>query len=466
MKQWNTSKKIVVSALSVLMLLLIVIVGQFLIKINTPERAFADVLVEADPAEALPSPSVGQVIVNPSPSPTIDPEEALAMQSDREFMKKRVNILVMGLDRSTEREDWITFRSDTMLLVSINFEDNKIHMISVPRDSCVKVAVSGNTLEQKLESGEIDASELDAQGKYYIYVKINTIFPSAGKGERAYNTTMEFVSNLFGNVPIHYYIGFDMNVVKDVVNAMGGVDYDVDTEINMNGRHLTIGQQHLNGQAVLDYCRQRKGSSDIARVDRQQRMLIAIFNQMKKTDQLVNIPQIFRAVQQNIETNLSFTQICSLALFFNNLQSGGIERHVVEGEFLNMDKLSYWGISGTKFSKLVKTVFGKKITLDPQLDVTNIKKELEQKKAILSEALTSAKQEIAGCEGLLNLEITQEQRLQISKGIAQLRLSCEHENIEEIRAQTDALYTIRNAMGFTDIREDIPPEVIPPENDF
>ena len=113
---------------------------------------------------------------------------------------------------------------------------------------------------------------------------------------------------------VHHYVAFDMQVVKDVTNAMGGVDYDVDIEVNMNGRTIKPGFQHLDGQAVLDYCRQRKGSSDIARIDRQQRMLIAIFNQMKSTRQIFNIPSIYQAVSSNIDTSLTFEQICSLAL--------------------------------------------------------------------------------------------------------------------------------------------------------
>ena len=47
--------------------------------------------------------------------------------------------------------------------------------------------------------------------------------------------------------------------MKIIVDAMGGVDYYVDIPVSMNGRTLEIGQQHLDGQAVLDYCRMRKG---------------------------------------------------------------------------------------------------------------------------------------------------------------------------------------------------------------
>ena len=157
------------------------------------------------------------------------------------------------------------------------------------------------------------------------YERVNTAF-SAGGGinKHGFDYSMKTVAMLLGDIPISYYIGFNMNVVKDVVNAMGGVDYDVDTEVNMNGRVYHPGMQHLDGQGVLDYSRQRKGTSDIARVDRQQRILLAIFNQMKQTNQIVNIPKIYSAVSSNMQTNLSMTQISALALFANKI---GMEKH-------------------------------------------------------------------------------------------------------------------------------------------
>lgn len=54
---------------------------------------------------------------------------------------------------------------------------------------------------------------------------------------------MNTVEHLLG-VQVDYYVGFGMNVVKKVVDAVGGVDYDVDIAMTMNGRKLEKGQQH------------------------------------------------------------------------------------------------------------------------------------------------------------------------------------------------------------------------------
>jgi hypothetical protein len=146
----------------------------------------------------------------------------------------------------------------------------------------------------------------------------------------------------------------------------------------MNGRTLSPGYQHMDGQAVLDYCRMRKGSSDIARVDRQQRMIQTIVRQLKTSGQIGNVPAIYTALEKNIETNLSLTQIASLALSAARMDMSQLERYTVGGEFLNLDEISYWGIHSDELAKLVKSVFGVKIDPDPDIDAQNIRSNIEE----------------------------------------------------------------------------------------
>ena len=105
------------------------------------------------------------------PPATPNPEETLLSQADLEFMKNRVNILVVGIDESTERENWGSFRTDTMILVSINFDTNDVDMISVPRDSFVKIYTS---------KGSLVTSEQNVTGMN----KINSAFSSGGGSKK------------------------------------------------------------------------------------------------------------------------------------------------------------------------------------------------------------------------------------------------------------------------------------------
>ena len=373
---------------------------------------------------------------SPTPSPTPDPEAQLLSQADLEFMKNRVNILVLGIDESTERANWGSFRTDTMILVTIDFATNDVHMISVPRASYVKIANSSGNVIMKNGAPQ--------------FAKINSAFPAGGGAQKnGYEYAMGTVSHLLGGIPVHYYLGFNMNVVKEVVNAMGGVDYNVDTEVKMNGRELHPGMQHMDGQAVLDYARQRKGSSDIARVERQQKIIMAIFQQLKSTGQIQNIPQIYQAVEQNIQTNLSFKQITSLALLALQMDSSQLYKHTVEGEFLNMYSVSYWGISTTKLNKLIQDVFGISVSTDSDINVTNIKAQIEANRALIAAELNAAKSAIAQADQILSQYgawLTEDVKAQLKSVKGQLEDAVDAEDKEQLDAYTPPLVQLCNSI--------------------
>lgn len=289
-------------------------------------------------------------------------------------MSNRTNILLLGIDESTERENWGTFRTDTMILVSIDFSNNDVCMVSIPRDSYVKIYnANGNVANPSSP-----------------YSKINNAFSEGGGAQKkGFEYSIATVEKLMG-VNIGYYCGFNMNVVKEVVNAMGGVDYDVDIEVKMNGRELHPGMQHLDGQGVLDYCRQRKGSSDIARIDRQQRMLTAILKQLKDTDQIANIPSIYSAVEANIMTNLSIKQISSLALVALRMDMSQLSRYTLEGKAMDILGRDCYCLYVSRIEKIVKEVWGQSVNLDSENDVSFIEEQVEAHRALIADELNRA----------------------------------------------------------------------------
>lgn len=384
---WSLTKKIIVGIVCALGAALIVLGASYASVLANPASAFKEedfsvaqtetpILTLDDPTP-LPTPGASQASAPPTPTPTQDPTAKLAADADMSLLQNRLNIMLLGLDESRERANWGSFRTDTMILLSINFDTKDVDMISIPRDSYVKI-----------------------YGKE-SRAKVNSAFSAGGgKNKRGFEFAMKTISAIFGDIPVNYYIGFNMQMVKDVVDAMGGVDYEVDVEVRMNGRELHPGMQRLDGQAVLDYARQRKGSSDVARVDRQQRVLMAIFKQMLDTKQFGNIPSIFQAVESNMSTNLDFKQISALALFASGIGIGDIERHLLDGDFLDMRQTSYWGVSEHKKKQLIKDIFGIDYTVDPEGDVTAIKRELEEQRQQIAGELSTALSLAEKCRAL------------------------------------------------------------------
>ncbi|MDO4572056.1 MAG: LCP family protein [Clostridia bacterium] len=275
-----------------------------------PERAF----LTASPAPVRTSAAA-------TPTPTLSPEEQLMNEADRDFMQDRVNILLLGFDQSPEREDEDSevyrdeknnYRSDVLMLLAVNFKEDSAHLISVPRDTYTPI--------------------YNVRGRW----KVNAAFAKGGSAEgEGFLYAQKTLEMLFG-VPIPYYVGVNMEGLKALVDAIGGVDYDVDVEIRLNGRILHTGPQHLNGQQVLDYCRARKGiSTDVGRNDRQQRMLFAIFEQMQATGTLAAAPKIYAAVRDDVYTNLSVPQIAALAAFGLELGLENLKRSTLEGAYVS-----------------------------------------------------------------------------------------------------------------------------------
>lgn len=401
-KPMGTAARVVLIVFGILLLAAAAFLAKFLYDMKNPAGLFD---APAVPVQSLttPAPSPDSAAIQrpqstpvqdisqpaPAPTPTIDPEAALMADADLSFMESRANILLLGVDQSVEREEWSSFRTDTMVLASVNFDTGKIDLITIPRDSYVRIFT---------HKGE---PALDKETGLEIFAKINSAFSTGGGAKgNGYGYAMETVSNLLG-VPVNYYMAFNMNVVKEIVDAIGGVDYDVDVPVQMNGRQLQPGYQHLDGQQVLDYCRQRKGSSDIARSKRQQRMLITLFQQMKEQGTMGQLPKIYRAVQDNMATNLSFSQISALALLAYRSGEDAIAGHSVEGEYLDMNHLSYWGVSTEKVALMIEDIFGVELPMDAAIDVSVIKGQLALAAAAVEGEAQAAQLALQAADALL-----------------------------------------------------------------
>ncbi len=301
-----------------------------------------------------------QMPLTPTPVPTLSPEEELRQNADLSFMKNKVNILMLGWDQSPEREDEDSalyrnennnYRSDVIMLMAVDFEKDTVDLISVPRDTYAPI--------------------YNKKGRW----KINAAFAHGGSAEGdGFLYAMKTVENLLG-VPIDYYAGVDMTGLKAIVDAMGGVDYDVDVRIRLNGRVLETGMQHLDGQQVLDYVRARKGiSTDVGRADRQQRMLFSIFEQLKSRNQLINLPKIYASVQDKINTNLNSEQIAAMTMFAMGLNMENLSRHTLEGEYIsNVYNASFYVLDNDKLERLIHEIYGIDIKTNPRYDLDYVR---------------------------------------------------------------------------------------------
>ncbi|MBE5780468.1 MAG: hypothetical protein E7328_01405 [Clostridiales bacterium] len=372
----------------------------------------------------------------PTPSDEISDYDILLDQADMDFLKNRVNILLLGIDRNAARSQTADlFRTDTMMLCTINFETKKVDIISIPRDSYVHIANGGKS-------------------------KINAAFPFGGglKG-KGFENTMNTVERLCGGIPVDYYACVDMTGLYTIVEGIGGVDVNVEAPYvhysfekshNNCGTQHEVGVQHLDGYHFLCYVRQRKGSSDLARAGRQQRAIVDVVKQLKEKDLLTQATTLYNTFSSSIYTNLQLNQLAALAVFAMDLDMDtSIKTHTVPGDFLNLKNgktsISYWGIAQGSWKAMVKEIFGVNISVDMSMDVSVIKKQLQESQKSLLAALESANNAISSANSTLSslgAYMTAEEKSKLQDAISACNSAVDGEIETEVKAATSELNSV------------------------
>ena len=347
----------------------------------TPQITDAPKVIEASSTEAP------EDIPEETPVPA-DPTEydSLKSQADNSMMTDQIlNVLLIGIDYSEERtqEKWLqsggstSEHADVMIVLAINFDKQTVDMISLPRDTYTEIPdVQGfYKLNASLDCGG-GLFEKDENGAYITGTDGKYIFNPSGLDK-----VCESCSWVLGGIPINYYYAVTMPAVKELVNAIGGVDYNLELTFSMQGRNYTKGQQHMDGQAVLDYLRVRKSGSmedateadvgDDARVNRQKDMLVAILNQLRSKGTLLKVPDILASFNGQLFTNCDFSQTAALALYAYDMPSENIRMHSmtgVWGETKRCANLHFYFLDQDKRVELIKQVYD--LEVPKQMQVT------------------------------------------------------------------------------------------------
>lgn len=197
------------------------------------------------------------------------------------------NIALFGLDS----EHGFSGRSDNIIIISLNEETNEVKMVSVYRDTYVKV---------------------DGHG----YTKINHAYAYGG-AKLAMNTLNK---NLDLNISEFVTINFD--IVKDVVDAVGGVRIKVTAaEATQISGLSKAGTYTLNGEQALAYGRTRNVDSDYQRTERMRTVLQAVFNKVKGMS-LTKLNKLVDKILPQVKTNIKMGEITELLTKLPSIKIG------------------------------------------------------------------------------------------------------------------------------------------------
>lgn len=224
-----------------------------------------------------------------------------------------INILVLGSDKRYNVQG-DTGRSDTLMIMRVDFKKNRVYLISIPRDS--RVSIPGRGMD-----------------------KINAAYAYGGP-PLSIRTVQSFTG-----MDLNHYIEVDFNGFKKLVDTLGGVDVNVQETINNRTRgysmYIPKGPQHMDGTLALNYVRYRHGDDDFKRAGRQQNFLRALASNALKWQSLWKLPKLINILSQNVETEMSMRQMSDLASFLRNVKEKDIETITVPGSTGMQNGVSY-----------------------------------------------------------------------------------------------------------------------------
>ena len=217
--------------------------------------------------------------------------------------KDPISIALFGVD-SDESRDGLGERSDSIMILSVNPNNDKTVMISIPRDT--RTEIVGN-----------DSVE-----------KINHAYAYGGP-----QMARDSIENLM-NVPIDHYVSINMDGLKDLIDIVGGVTVVSNSTFEVKGNSYVEGLPYdMDGEEALAFTRSRyqEGSGgDFGRQERQQLVVEALGDKLLSAGSITRINSILDTLGHNVKTDLTMADIQDIGTKYNGARRN-VERIQLEG---------------------------------------------------------------------------------------------------------------------------------------
>ena len=216
--------------------------------------------------------------------------------------------------------------TDTMLLASYDVTNQKATVMSIPRDTMVNIP--------------------------YDIKRINAVYNYGGGGDAGIQNLYKEISQLVGFEP-DYQVVVEWEAVGEIVDAMGGVWFDVPRNMNYDDPyqdlsiHQEKGYRLLTGDDAMQVLRYRHDNDmrygypdgDLGRIKTQQAFLTAMVEQLLQIQNITKINQFIQVFQNNVETDLTFQNIL---WFAQQAVFGGLSIENVEFVTMPNKNVSAW----------------------------------------------------------------------------------------------------------------------------
>jgi len=249
-----------------------------------------------------------------------------------EIPKKRVNVLVVGVARNL---------SDTIMLASYDMEKEQVDIFSIPRDTYYP------------RKGY----------KHAAQKKINAVYGSDGA-----DGVVKAVEDIT-TLDINYYVQFDYEAVKALVDSIGGIEVEVPNNMNYDDPvddlhiHFKKGQVVKSGEDILKLLRWRKNNNgggykdgDLGRIKMQQQIVKLGIEKILKGNIVANFIKLQGPIKEYVKTNMSPNEMMYFANKAKNVSSENVHFHTVPGKPKTMEGLSFFVIDEEKLREQIDSL--------------------------------------------------------------------------------------------------------------
>ena len=208
------------------------------------------------------------------------------------------NVLVMGIDDGADPTNTEGAKADTILVLSMENSSGKVRCITIPSDTWVNPPGNAH------------------------FMRIRSVYTEGGAP-----LMVREVNQLLG-IPIHQYVVLDLKGFSALIDALGGIDIYVESDMDYEDPegglniHLKQGYQHLDGNQAQQYLRYRSPElGDVGREQRQQRFVKSLYQQVMRLETVPKLPLIAETMRKHVKTSAEVFDSAHLANVVRHLSS-------------------------------------------------------------------------------------------------------------------------------------------------
>ncbi len=275
--------------------------------------------------------------------------------------KGMYTFILSGLDHNN-------YHTDNLMIARLDTINKKLDIVNIPRDTLVYVDDRPRIYQ---ETKKINAAYLTGTSSYANAGKSKD--QQRAQGIKLLRTELK---TILGFVP-NYYMIINLQTFVDIIDAVGGVDYDVKRDYDYDDAsqglhiHLKKGHQHLNGTQAIQLVRYRHDykDGDIGRINEAQDFLMAVADQVLGKMSLSTMNKLVALLEneKNVVTDIPGDDLLDFFSQLSKVPSENVSFSVMPAKFIMYNRRSYAQVKGPEFVEMINdklNPFNEKITLD------------------------------------------------------------------------------------------------------